>query len=362
MKTLDRYIVKNFLVAALLSFAAIVAIRIVADLFLNMDEFTKSRGPEAKTFAMVLGEMVSYYGYRSLLYFRELGGVIIVAAAVFTLARMNHTNELTAILASGVSLYRVLVPIVICAIGLNLLVQVDSELLIPRLKEQLVRDRDEVGGGYMFQIRLVTDDRNSSWYSERFLSDMGGVDRPLIVLRDGRRKRWGHVVGPSAVYDRHQRGWVLAPAAADDPDAGLEHARLHIGEARAAAATNFVPTLLGPVEMIAKVQAKPDYANVNWEKVTGIRGIDIDQPPTNPEIQPAGGLRIRAKRLGLEVVGGKIQRLAGRAQVHLLRQRRQATGMFPGRPGQLPVRRGSAQVWMDPHRRQAGLLLRPDAG
>ena len=36
-------------------------------------------------------------------------------AAAFTLARMNHTNELTAMLASGVSLTRVIVPMVISA-------------------------------------------------------------------------------------------------------------------------------------------------------------------------------------------------------------------------------------------------------
>ena len=44
MRTLDRYIVKNFLLSALLCFVTLMALRIVSDLFLNMDEFTKRKG------------------------------------------------------------------------------------------------------------------------------------------------------------------------------------------------------------------------------------------------------------------------------------------------------------------------------
>ena len=305
MKTIDRYIVKNFLIAALLCFVALMAIRILADLFFNMDEFTKSKGVGAKTLPMVLGQMGSYYGYKSLAYFRELGGVIIVAAAAFTLARMNHTNELTAILASGVSLHRVLLPIVICAAGLNLLVLVDSEVLIPRCKEQLVRDRDDVGSSQAFQVRLMTDDRNSSWFSRRFVAEAERVDRPLIVLRDQRYKRWGHIAGPSAAYDSAMGGWVFASAAPADSDEAPEHPRLHIGGALAAADTTFIPTGLGPAEMIGKAQDKVGGGDLDWEKVTGIRKLVVDEPGTNEEILPAGNLRIRAQRLGLNVSNGK---------------------------------------------------------
>jgi len=327
MKTLDKYIVKNFLLAVLLCFVALMSIRIVADLFLNIDEFAKSRGPEAKDIATVVGQMVTYYSYKSLAYFRELGGVIIVAAAAFTLARMNHTNELTAILASGVSLYRVLAPIVICAMGLSLLVLVDSEVLIPRCKEQLLRERDDVGGTEISQVRLLTDDRNSCWYSNHFEPDTGYVDKPLIVLRDERYKRWGHIAGPSAGYIdtagvddfvfppagndspspvHHRAGWVLAPAKPARPGQAPEQVRLHISGALAAADTGFVPTLLGPIEMINQVRAKPQFANVDWEKMPGIQGVEIAEPGPNEQIRPAGNLRIRARRLGLKAAGGKV--------------------------------------------------------
>ena len=65
-------------------------------------------------------------------HFRELGGVIIVASATFTLARMNHTNELTAMMSSGVSLHRVVWPIVLCSMLMGGLILIDSELVISR--------------------------------------------------------------------------------------------------------------------------------------------------------------------------------------------------------------------------------------
>ena len=120
MRTLDRYVVRTLLVTALVFFVVMMALRVCADLFLNMDEFTESgTGRQAKGIVDTIAQIVTYYRYQSLVYFRDLGWLIIVAAAAFTLAWMNHTNELTAMLASGVSLHRVLLPIIVCAIGLT---------------------------------------------------------------------------------------------------------------------------------------------------------------------------------------------------------------------------------------------------
>ncbi|GAG53299.1 unnamed protein product, partial [marine sediment metagenome] len=115
MKILDRYILRNFLTSAVTWFVVFMLMRMVADLFINMDEFAKLD----MRFGELVGYVATYYSYQSLAYFTELGGVIIVASAAFTLAMMNHTNELTAMLASGVSLQRVIVPIILCSVLLS---------------------------------------------------------------------------------------------------------------------------------------------------------------------------------------------------------------------------------------------------
>src|ERR1035437_9280475 len=122
MRTLDRYIIRSFLYTALLFFIIIISLRVVIDLNFNLDEFLKGNASGADKFHNI----ASYYLYQIPAYVIELGGILIVASAAFTLARMNHSNELTAILASGVSLRRVILPIVICAVGMNVLVVLDT--------------------------------------------------------------------------------------------------------------------------------------------------------------------------------------------------------------------------------------------
>ena len=61
MKTLDRYIVRTFMCMAVLFFLVMMLLRIVVDLFLNMDEFAE----KADSFAQVLSMVWSYYADHS---------------------------------------------------------------------------------------------------------------------------------------------------------------------------------------------------------------------------------------------------------------------------------------------------------
>jgi lipopolysaccharide export LptBFGC system permease protein LptF len=181
MKTLDRYIVRTFLTNAFLFMVVMMMLRIVLDLFTNMDEFTE----QSDSFGVVIGYMWEYYATQSLVYFIELGGLIIVASAAFSLARMNHTNELTAMLASGVSLHRVVLPIIICSMLMGGLIILDQELLVPRFAHILIRDHDDVGNRAKkeFRISVMTDSNNTGWFSKLYTSKDNIMDRPMVTLR-----------------------------------------------------------------------------------------------------------------------------------------------------------------------------------
>ena len=181
MKTLDRYIVRTFVSTAFLFLVMMMLLRIVLDLFTNMDEFTEQSG----SFLAVMGDIWEYYATQSLVYFIELGGLIIVASAAFSLARMNHTNELTAMLASGVSLHRVVLPIIICSMLMGGLVILDQELLVPRVAHLLIRDHDEAGkrARKEFFVPVMTDSNHTGWYSQRYSSADKTMYRPAVILR-----------------------------------------------------------------------------------------------------------------------------------------------------------------------------------
>src|SRR5437870_4214969 len=115
MKTLDRYILRGFIVNYAIALLVMVGLYLVIDLFFNFDEFTKEAGGALE----VIRRIVDYYSYNMLVYFAQLSGVITVVAACCTLARMHRSNELTALLASGTSLYRVAWPMVIAGLFMN---------------------------------------------------------------------------------------------------------------------------------------------------------------------------------------------------------------------------------------------------
>jgi lipopolysaccharide export LptBFGC system permease protein LptF len=104
MKILDRYVAKNFLIGYAISFGVLIGLRIIIDLFVNLDEFTEHADLGALA---VIKNVLSFYCLNITLYFRDFAGMITVVAAAFSLGKMVRSNELVAVMASGVSLKRV---------------------------------------------------------------------------------------------------------------------------------------------------------------------------------------------------------------------------------------------------------------
>ncbi|MGC9453793.1 MAG: LptF/LptG family permease [Phycisphaerae bacterium] len=212
IKTLDRYVVRHFLVSAGLWFVVLMSLRTVTDLFVNIDRFAK-----VDTFSTMLSNIGLYYGVQSFAYFTELGGIIVVAAAAFTLAKMNKTNELTAMLASGVSLHRVVWPIVLLSMGLSVLVILDQEIALPRLADRLVLDRDEMHQQEQFNIRLMADGRGSVWYAHSFDPETHVMTRPVVLVRNDNYELLASAFGVRGVPSGTEgesvpQGWVMTRA------------------------------------------------------------------------------------------------------------------------------------------------------
>ncbi len=148
MKLLDRYIIRNYLVNCVLALMVMIGMYILLDIIVNFDLFTRGSAYEHATalqaFWGLLGEITSFYMYRTLVIFAMISGIIPLLAAGFTMVRMTRNRELTALLASGVSLYRVAAPIILCAVGFNLLVVVDQEVLMPANISKLLRKHGQV--------------------------------------------------------------------------------------------------------------------------------------------------------------------------------------------------------------------------
>ena len=211
MKILDRYIAKNFLIGYAIAFCVLIGLRIIIDLFVHLDEFTEHTDLSAMA---VIKNMLVFYALNCTLYFREFAGMITVVAASFSFGKMVSSNELVAVMASGVSLKRVIGPIVLLALLLTGVLVIDQELIIPALADKLVRSHDDIPGQESYNIKFISDDNGSLICSGRFDLGTSTLHSPTIITRrlNPDSQIWevtGRIDADKAVHNKKDRGWDL---------------------------------------------------------------------------------------------------------------------------------------------------------
>jgi len=210
MKILDKYVAKNFLVGYAIAFFVLIGLRIIIDLFVNLDEFTEHA--DLGIFAVTKNILV-FYGLNATLYFRDFAGMITVVAAAFSLGKMVRLNELVAIMASGVSLKRVIGPIVLIALLLTGLLVIDQEFIIPSLSDKLARDHDNIPGQERYGVWFVPDGEGSLICSQKFDVETSTLHQPTIIIRRKSRSGIWEVIGQISAekaVDIHKNGqWIL---------------------------------------------------------------------------------------------------------------------------------------------------------
>jgi lipopolysaccharide export LptBFGC system permease protein LptF len=164
----------------------------------------------------VISAILSYYYHHSFLFFVQLSGVIPVVAAAFTLIRMSRFNELTAILAAGVPLLRVALPIVYAGVVINfLLLPIAQELVIPTMIPELTKKPDEIqqATAKTFPIRAMQDDNGSLLNAGKYTPPDAGrpahLDVVDVIERNEKHAVVGHVTADSANYDADHAQWIL---------------------------------------------------------------------------------------------------------------------------------------------------------
>lgn len=206
MTTIDRYIVRNFLSAYVLLLAVFVGMYIFGDLLFNIDEFTENPALSAQE---VLGNMFDYYSHNLPLYYQQLGGVMMCIAAGFTFAMMLRNNELVALVAAGVPLQRLAVPILVASAGLVTLWVANGELLVPAFAQKIVRQHDDLGDTRTVEVQCVRDNRNAILSATELYSTRGEMRQVYIIEPNDDGLLSYLIQADAAQYDFQRQTWVL---------------------------------------------------------------------------------------------------------------------------------------------------------
>jgi lipopolysaccharide export system permease protein len=137
---LDRYLLWLYFKTLLVCLFGLFGLFVVSDMFNNLDEFLSYGKRYAGGTAMVL---VEYYTPRLLQLFDQTAGLLAMAAAAFALTWLQSTNELTALLAAGISPARTLRPLLIASLAVALIGVANREFGLPQVRNQLARNAQD---------------------------------------------------------------------------------------------------------------------------------------------------------------------------------------------------------------------------
>ncbi len=202
MSIIDRYVARTFLSGFVILMLVGIGLYVLTDLLVNIDEFTED---ESLPFWEVLALMGDYYLCNLPLYYSQLGGPLMAIAAAFTLGVMLRNNELTVLVAAGMPLQRLAVPIVACSVLLVGVWMANRELLLPELAHKIARKHDDIIGQRIRGVHCARDNDNAILTANSFFPREGRLENLLIIEPDAQAL----IEADAAVYNEQRGVWEL---------------------------------------------------------------------------------------------------------------------------------------------------------
>jgi lipopolysaccharide export system permease protein len=215
MRLLDRYVLRNFLQVYLYCIAGFVSIWLIFDISDNISTFLD----EHLSFSRV-----AHY------YFTQVPEVLVILlpvalllALLFCLGRMSRANEIVSMLTAGVSVPRVLLPLIImgiltsvaCAM-LNYALAPHADLARRTFLEEAHSVKKEKGiTGQIFRNR--TDNR--TWFIQQFRPGTNEFHNVQILQQDEHDNISRDYLVTRAVYRPETKAWELERLKVVDYDA-----------------------------------------------------------------------------------------------------------------------------------------------
>ena len=195
MKTIDRYIARQYLLNIIALVIILFSFIIAIDLSLNFDKFmalATKRGmtPEgdpstARKLLLTIFLLFDYWWPKLVQLFNYMIGLIIIGAMGFTCSQLVRHREFVAAVAGGISLHRLMRPILLVAILVTAVQAISFEYIIPNIADLIQRDREQASQRRLesLPVRLVPDGQRRLFYARSFEPEKKQMLDVLIIER-----------------------------------------------------------------------------------------------------------------------------------------------------------------------------------
>ena len=201
MRIIDRYLLRQFVHVFLICFISLDGLYVVFDAFSNLDEFLHYAEKDGGLLSM-MGE---FYAYRTILFFEQSCSMLTMIAGMFTVTWIQRHNELTALMAAGVSRTRIIVPVILAAASISLFASAAREFIIPRLADELGRDAKNLRGEAGLELKPRFDyETNVLLQGKVAYANEQRVNMPSFVFQESLYGQGKQLTAENAYYQAPQ--------------------------------------------------------------------------------------------------------------------------------------------------------------
>jgi lipopolysaccharide export system permease protein len=210
MTRIDRYLLVLYFRVLLICFGSLSGLLIVIHVFTNLDEFIEY-GKIAGGLPRVLA---GYYGPYLLQIFDRLGGILALLAVMFVVAWLYRTNELTALMAAGISKGRVVGPLLVASGLVVILAVINREFLIPRFADTLGKTPQDLQGKHTHVMRPIDDvDQGITIFGRDLYPTRKEISDPIFRLEGPAHVLGSQITGSVARFlpsdQHHPQGYLV---------------------------------------------------------------------------------------------------------------------------------------------------------
>lgn len=164
MKMIDKHLLREFLIPVFYCLIAFAMILIINELFGDLSRILDAKPPWhmiVRFYISILGPTMQYLAPASLM-----------LATLYTLYGLTRNNELVAMRASGISIYRIMVPFIGVGIAFSIVMGILNETWIPHALEWSQEVRDNrfklVESKVVGQCIYLNPDKSRQWIIKGF--------------------------------------------------------------------------------------------------------------------------------------------------------------------------------------------------
>ena len=270
MNKLDQYLLRQFWAILGISVMGFVSIFVIVDLIENLDRFMDNKVP--------VGIVFQYYLY-TLPWFVSIGlPMSMLLSTVFSLGSMVKRNEWTAMKASGISLYRVTLPLILSGIFMSGgSFVLDNKLVAYGNEKRFEIDRDYVKRKSRHKLKntlknIFLQKNVSSHISLGKYTITKSIGRDLTLVDLGNGSIQKRIDAKKITWNPDSSKWIVNSYSIRDFDEDGIESKVVLGEKDTLLDLGFLPE---EIQQQARKPDELDYYKLT-ERIIELKGNGVD--------------------------------------------------------------------------------------